>query len=171
MQRILFVMSLALVGGCFSEEPGVSVGYSGSYGYAAPQMEYIGPGVQVIADYDYPVFYSDGYYWRNDGGVWYRSGFYNRGWGVSYNVPVGVRGINNPGYYSHYRGGNYNARVNGGYNGGYRPNGNWGRGNVNAGGGVQVNDHRSGPVYRGGGGGGATYRPAPSRPVVRDHRR
>jgi len=169
MQRILFVMSLVVVGACYSEEPGVSVGYSAGYGYAAPQMEYVGPGVQVITDYDYPVFYSDGYYWRYDGGLWYRSGFYNRGWGVSYNVPMGVRGISRPEGYVHYRGG-YNARAYN--NGGYRPAGNWGnggyRGNPNAGGGVQVNDHRSAPVYRGGGGG---YRPAPSRPVVRDHRR
>src|SRR5665811_2609224 len=97
MQRILFVMSLLVVGACYSEEPGVGVGvnYDGE-GYAAPQMEYVGPGVQVVSDYDYPVFYSDGFYWRYDGGNWYRSGYWNRGWGVSYNVPVGVRGINRP---------------------------------------------------------------------------
>ena len=101
MKRILFVMSLVVVGACYSEEPGVSYGYSGSVGYAAPSMEYVGPGVQVISDYDYPVFYSDGYYWRYDGGLWYRSGFYNRGWGVSYNVPMGVRGISRPEGYAH----------------------------------------------------------------------
>ena len=38
MQRILFVMSLVVVGACYSEEPGVSVGYSAGYCYAAPQM-------------------------------------------------------------------------------------------------------------------------------------
>jgi len=158
MKRILFVMSLVIIGACFSEEPGVSVGYSAGYGYAAPSMEYIGPGVQVIADYDYPVFYSDGFYWRNDGGVWYRSGYYDRGWGVNYNVPIGVRGIARPEGYAHYRGGY--ARNNGGY----RPNPTYGGyrgGNVRASGGVQVNDHRS----------GGSYRAAPSRPVVRDHRR
>lgn len=163
MQRILFVMSLLVVGGCFSEEPGVGVGVYGGGGYASPNMEYVGPGVQVVSDYDYPVFYSDGFYWRYDGGLWYRSGYYNRGWAVNYNVPYGVRGIARPEGYAHYHGGaGYGAR--GGYNGGYR-------GQPAYRGGGEVRDHRTAPVYRGGGGGGATYRPAPSRPVVRDHRR
>ncbi len=154
MNRSILVLSLLTIGACYSEEPGVvGVGYSG--GYAAPGMVEVSPGVQVIADYDYPVFYSDGYYWRNDGGLWYRSGYWNRGWGVSYNVPVGVRGINRPEAYAHYRGG-----YNGGYRGGYRANGGF---NGNRQGGVRVNDHRApAAAYRGRGG---------SRPVVRDHRR
>jgi hypothetical protein len=168
MKPILFVLSLLVVGACYSEEPGIAVGYGGGYGYAGPQMAYVAPGVQVIADYDYPVFYSDGYYWRYNGGMWYRSGFYNRGWALSYNVPVGVRGIARPEGYAHYRGnwnGGYNRGYNGGYRGGYQPNQNWGRNRgSNASGGVRVNDHR-------GGGSRPAYRPGPSRPVVRDHRR
>jgi hypothetical protein len=162
MQRFLFVMSILMVGACYSEEPTVGVEYGGGVGYGAPSMAYVSPGVQVIADYDYPVFYSDGFYWRYDGGLWYRSGFYNRGWGVSYNVPVGVRGIARPDAYVHYNAG-YRGGYNGynrGYNPGYRTNTNWGGG---------VRDHRAAPapVYRGGNG----YR-APARgPVVRDHRR
>ena len=156
MKQILLVLSLTFVGACFSEEPGVAVGYG--YGYAGPQLAYVGPGVQVIADYDYPVFYSDGFYWRYDGGLWYRSGFYDRGWGVSYNVPYAVRGIGHPEGYAHYRG-NWNT----GYRGGYRG------GPARAQGGVYVRDHRGpAPVYRGGGG---VYRSAPARPAVRDHRR
>lgn len=163
MQRFLFVMSLLVVGACYSEEPTVGVAYAGGggygYGYAAgPQMEVVAPGVQVIADYDYPVFYSDGAYWRYDGGLWYRSGYYNRGWGVSYNVPLGIRGINRPEGYAHYHGGGY-------YRGGYRPNTGWG---------ARQGGVRTAPAYRGGGyyrgGGGTTYRGG-SRPVVRDHRR
>ncbi|MEO8550372.1 MAG: hypothetical protein ABI678_10375, partial [Kofleriaceae bacterium] len=159
------VMFLVVVGACYSEEPGVGVGVAygggGGYGYAAaPQMEVVAPGVQVIADYDYPVFYSDGAYWRYDGGLWYRSGYYNRGWGVSYNVPMGVRGISRPDGYRHYHGGGY-------YRGGYRPNTGWG-------GGARQGGVRTAPAYRGGGsyrgGGGSTYRGG-SRPVVRDHRR
>ena len=166
MQRVLLVMSLMFVGACYSEEPTMGVSYGGSVGYGAPSMEYVSPGVQVIADYDYPVFYSDGYYWRYDNNVWYRSGFYNRGWGVSYDVPLGVRGISRPEGYAHYRGG-YNAGYRGGYNGGdrggYRGSDNGYRPAGRAQGGVRV-----APAYRGGGGG---YR-APSRgPVVRDHRR
>lgn len=152
--RILFALSLLVVVGCYSEEPGMGV----SYGYgAAPGMVYVGPGVQVISDYDYPVFYSDNYYWRYDGGLWYRSGVYNGGWSAAYDVPVGVRGIREPGGYVHYRG---NAGFNGG--GGYR-----------GGGGPEVRDHRTGPApaYRAP---AQTNRPAGggmARPVVRDHRR
>ena len=34
---------------------------SDAYG---PDLVYVSPGVQVIADYHEPIFYSDGYYWR-----------------------------------------------------------------------------------------------------------
>ena len=158
MNRLILVLSLMTIGACYSEEPNVA--YSGGVGYGAPGMEVVAPGVQVISDYDYPVFYSDGFYWRYDGGAWYRSGYYNRGWGIAYNVPVGVRGISRPEAYVHYRGGFYggagyrgayrgNVGYRGGYGGGYR--------------GGAVRDHRApAAVYRGGGGG---------RAVVRDHRR
>ncbi|MFT3692656.1 MAG: hypothetical protein QM831_05915 [Kofleriaceae bacterium] len=158
---ILAVVASAALAGCYSEDPGVAVGYGGGgYVAAGPSMAYVSPGVQVIADYDYPVFYSDGFYWRYDGGMWYRSGYYNRGWAVSYNVPVGVRGIGHPEYYSHYRGGGYY----GGYRGGYRPNTAWGarQGGVRVDGGYRGGYRAPATVYRGGGG---------SRPVVRDHRR
>lgn len=148
MKRLLLLAILVVVGGgCYSEEPAVGVSYGYGYGYAAPQMEYVGPGVQVISDYDYPVFYSDGFYWRWDGGIWYRSGFYNRGWGVAYNVPIGIRGIARPEAYVHYHGGVY-----GGYRGGY-------------------SGYRGGPAYRAGevrggyrGGPAPAYRSAPSAP-------
>jgi hypothetical protein len=159
-----FLLPVLLVGafaasGCYSEEPGVA--YSASYGYAGPDMAYVGPGVQVIADYDYPVFFSDGFYWRNDGGYWYRSPYYDRGWiGVS-TVPYGVRSVRDPWRYSHYRAG---ATWNGSH---------WegGRAVTYRGGGPVVRDHRSysapayrsAPVYRGGGGARG--------PVIRDHRR
>jgi hypothetical protein len=160
-----FLLPVMLLGalaatGCYSEEPGVA--YSASYGYAGPDMAYVGPGVQVIADYDYPVFFSDGFYWRNDGGYWYRSPYYDRGWvGVS-TVPYGLRGVRDPWRYSHYRAG---ATWNGS---------RWegGRAVTYRGGGPVVRDHRSyerapayrsGPVYRGGGGARG--------PVIRDHRR
>jgi len=162
MNRLILVLSLLTIGACYSEEPGVGVGVAYNGGYAAPGMVDVSPGVQVIADYDYPVFYSDGFYWRYDGGLWYRSGYWNRGWGVSYNVPVGVRGINRPEAYAHYRGGGgYRGGYNTGYRGGYRGNGGYNNARQ---GGARVNDHRSAPAaaYRGGGG---------SRPVVRDHRR
>ncbi len=71
--------------------------------YAAPEMVSVSPGVQVIADYDQPVFYSDGMYWRSMNGAWYSSRVHNGGWAMSYSVPVGVRGISRPETYVHYR--------------------------------------------------------------------
>jgi hypothetical protein len=152
MKRLLVLAVFALAAGCYSEEPAVGVSYGYGYGYAAPQMEYVGPGVQVISDYDYPVFYSDGFYWRWDGGVWYRSGFYNRGWGVAYNVPIGIRGIARPEAYVHYHGGFYGGYRGGygGYRGGYGYRGGAG--------------YRGDAGYRGGARGPApAYRAAPSR--------
>jgi len=149
--------------GCYSEEP--AVGYSASVGYAGPDMAYVAPGVQVIADYDDPIFYSDGFYWRNDGGYWYRSPYYTGGWVGVRDVPYGIRGVQEPWRYSHYRAG---ATWN---------NGRWEGGRAVSGGGGYVRDHRGygaapayrqAPAYRA----APAYRGAPARgPVVRDHRR
>jgi hypothetical protein len=99
MLRALIPVTLfaALASGCYGE---AAVAYP-----ADPTMAYVSPGVSVVYDYDYPVFFADGFYWRWYGGSWYRSPYHNRGWAVAYNVPVGVRGIQRPWTYSHYRGG------------------------------------------------------------------
>ena len=88
------------VGGCYGD---ADVGYRATY--TTPSLAYVQPGVAVVADYDYPVFYSDGAYWRYDGGYWYQSPYYNRGWRHSYRVPTAVRSIRNPYAYRHYRAG------------------------------------------------------------------
>jgi hypothetical protein len=135
-----FLAALAATG-CFSEESGY--GYTTGYASVSPGLVYVSPGVQVIADYDYPVFYSDNYYWRYDNGLWYRSGGYNGGWVAWGDVPYGVRSINQPYNYVHYRG-----------------NAQWGRGTAN--------DYRSAPVVRDHREGG--YQPAyrsQSQPVYR----
>jgi hypothetical protein len=75
---------------------------SGSYGYADVDMVTVSPGVQVIADYDEPVFYSGGYYWRQSGDIWYRSNNWTGGWGV-YNPPRAVVNIRSPNAYVRYR--------------------------------------------------------------------
>ena len=147
MKLIPFVIAAASAG-CYTE---ADVGYGGgAYVAPAPALVYAAPGVQVIADYDEPIFFADGLYWRSYGGVWYSSRVYNGGWAASYNVPYGVRGIREPGVYAHYRPAGYNGpRYRGG--GAYSP---------------AVRDHRtySAPA--------PAYRPAPARgPVVRDHRR
>jgi hypothetical protein len=96
--------ALAASTGCYSDSD-VSAGPA--YGYSNPDLEYVSPGVQVVDDSDYPVFFSDGFYWRYDGGIWYQSQYWNRGWsGVGYGyVPLGIRGIRSPYAYSHWHGG------------------------------------------------------------------
>ena len=67
-----------------------------------PDLVTVSPGVQVIADYDVPIFYADGIYWRYDAGVWYRSPRYTGGW-VHATPPVAVLRVDRPGAYAHYR--------------------------------------------------------------------
>src|SRR6266498_3193579 len=67
-----------------------------------PDLVTVSPGVQVIADYDEPIFYSDGFYWRYYGNTWYRSSYYTGGW-VYARPPVAVMRIDRPYAYRHYR--------------------------------------------------------------------
>ncbi len=95
---LLVAMTIALMAS------GCAVGYTDTYpdnGYG-PDLVYAAPGVQVVADYNEPVFFSDGLYWRFSGGYWYRSPYYNRGW-VSARPPGAVLSINHPQGYAHYR--------------------------------------------------------------------
>jgi hypothetical protein len=75
----------------------------GSASISTPELVYVSPGVQVIADYREPIFYSDSYYWRFSGNVWYRSSNHTRGW-VRYQAPAAVLRIERPSAYIHYRG-------------------------------------------------------------------
>ena len=98
MLRHILLPALAAIGlaACYGEG-------SASYGYStAPSYAYVSPGVSVIADYDYPVFYSDNYYWRWNNGYWYRSPYYDRGWTYTYTVPEHIRRIDRPWAYRHY---------------------------------------------------------------------
>ena len=150
MRQAILAVSLMFVVGCYTEAD-VGVAGPGYYG-GAPAMEVVTPGVQVVAvDYDYPVFFSDGFYWRYYGGVWYNSRVYTGGWGVSYNVPMGLRRIDRPYAYAHYRGGGGGGWGGAGRGGpGYR--------------GAEVRDHRGyAPAYH--------AAPAARGPIVRDHRR
>src|SRR3954468_423894 len=67
-----------------------------------PDLVTVSPGVQVIADYDEPIFYSDGFYWRYDGGVWYRSTYYTGGWAYA-RPPGALLRIDRPYAYRRYR--------------------------------------------------------------------
>ncbi len=58
----------------------------------------------MIADLDEPIFYSGNYYWRNQGGFWYRSSSHTRGWARVEVAPVEIRAIERPSAYVHYHG-------------------------------------------------------------------
>jgi hypothetical protein len=44
-----------------------------------PHMAWVAPGVWVVEDYPFAVYYADGYYWRYAGGIWHRSEWYEGG--------------------------------------------------------------------------------------------
>ena len=118
--RILWAASLLTFAGCYADAQvrGPSVGIVAPAPsvyvepapapepvYVAPAMVEVEPGVQVIEDYDQPVFYSDSLYWRYDGGVWYSSRYHDRGWYRNDRVPERVHHIDRPETYRHYRAG------------------------------------------------------------------
>jgi hypothetical protein len=188
MKRYLLsaIAASALATGCYTQGD-VGVGYS--YGYAqtaGPDLYYLQPGVSVVAYADYPTFYADNAYWMYRDNLWYRSNYWGGGWGVSYQVPNYVRGINRPYSYTRFQpgqgwqrtsaGGSYNPR-------GYRPNTSAPtpayapqRGNGRARGGYQAPANRSyTPPARSGGDNAPARSSSGSRggggPTVRDHRR
>jgi hypothetical protein len=143
--RILSVLFVTVLGatGCYAT---ASTGYVGPpVGVTAtvvgPELVYVSPGVQVIADYNEPVFYADGFYWRESGGIWYRSSYHTHGWAYA-NAPYSIVSIRDRHSYRHYRPAGYSPR--------YRDNR------------AVYRDNRSRPVYRD----SRTY----NRPVVRDNR-
>lgn len=79
-----------------------SARYSASATATMPTMVSISPGVQVIEDYDEPVFYSSDAYWRYDGGVWYQSHTYTGGWARVSVAPAAIVSIQQPSMYVHY---------------------------------------------------------------------
>jgi hypothetical protein len=88
----------------------------------APELVDVSPGVQVIYDYDEPIFFSDGFYWRQTGGIWYSSRSYRGGWGAYNGVPMRFRGGFDAHAYAHYRPAGYVSR-RGNVNGGVRVDG------------------------------------------------
>jgi hypothetical protein len=146
MKRLQAIIPAALVLGLAFGAAGCVVhGTARMHGgaYVRPATVQIEPGIYVVEDYHEPVFYSDGWYWRYYGGVWYRSSYHSHGWVRWRHVPRGVGRIHNPNVYVRYRG-EGRARGHGTV-----------RGN---------RDHRDGTVR----GGGNTV--GPSRPATRDHR-
>ncbi len=121
MRLIALLFAGVLGTGCYAST-GYTPMYGGSVGVTAttvaPDLVYVSPGVQVIADYDEPIFYSDGFYWRETGGTWYRSTSYTGGWGY-YAPPRHLLTIRDRHAYRHYRPAGYTPR-----NRNYNPRGN-----------------------------------------------
>ncbi|MBX3160761.1 MAG: hypothetical protein KF773_32645 [Deltaproteobacteria bacterium] len=80
----------------------------------APQLVTVdaSPSVQVFADYDEPIFYTDNTYWRYTNNNWYRSSTYTGGWTYEASVPYAVRSIDRPDRYRNYRPAGYTPRHN-----------------------------------------------------------
>ena len=157
--RLTFVSLImaGALGGCIASGS-ADVSYGGGVGVVTPDLVMVSPGVQVVADYDDSVFYSDGYYWRNDGGMWYRSTYYSGGWGYYASPPRAIISINEPYRYRNYRPNGYQPRHQP-----YRQPEPIRRGGAPEGGAV-VRDHREPEPYR---------QPEPQRqpePNVRDQR-
>ena len=105
------LLTAAAAGGCFADaEVGYTANANVEVAGPAPDMVDVSPGVQVVADYDEPVFYTDGFYWRYYNNIWYRSGSYYTGWSFYANPPVAVLRIDRPYAYVHYRPAGYVVR-------------------------------------------------------------
>jgi len=81
------------------------VDYAGEVHVTSPQLVALGPGVQVVADADEPLFFVGGSYWVYRDGYWFSSKDYRRHFThVDYTaVPVELRTIAEPERYVHYR--------------------------------------------------------------------
>jgi hypothetical protein len=101
LHSILLVAAAALASACTGS---AQVHSTAEVAYVQPQLVEVEPGVQVVADYDQPVFFSEGAYWRYEGGVWYQSRYHDRAWVRVEAPPVAVRHVEHPEVYVHYRG-------------------------------------------------------------------
>jgi hypothetical protein len=65
-------------------------------------------GVYVVPDIDVDMFFWNGWWWRLWEGRWYRSQYYNRGWGYYNNVPTFYFDVD-PGWRGYYRDHNWSG--------------------------------------------------------------
>src|SRR4030043_1437187 len=83
----------------------VSIGLPSPIVFAAPPDVIVIPdtrAVYVVPDIDVDLFFWNGWWWRLWEGRWYRSHYYNRGWGYYSNVPSFYFDVD-PGWRGHYR--------------------------------------------------------------------
>lgn len=60
---------------CVPSAVGVSAGWR-----STPYLVQVAPGLWVVEDYDYPLFYSGGFYWYYYGNYWYRTPTWGGSW-------------------------------------------------------------------------------------------
>jgi len=113
LRTAMIVSALVALHGCYSEE----AAYPGEVDDGNADLVEVSPGVEVIADWNEPIFFADDFYWVNRGGFWYRSGWYGGGWVRAEGVPEHIRVIAHPEGYAHYRpaGFVHHEPVHGGY--------------------------------------------------------
>jgi hypothetical protein len=67
-----------------------------------PAFVPVGGDVEVVADWDTPMFFADGYYWDWDGGDWYRHKELHGHRFRTREIPRSLQHVERPWTYSHY---------------------------------------------------------------------
>ena len=83
----------------------VSIGLPPPIAFAEPPAVIVipdAPDVYVVPGIDVDLFFWNGWWWRPWQGGWYRSRYYNRGWGYYSNVPSFYYDVD-PGWRGYYR--------------------------------------------------------------------
>jgi hypothetical protein len=83
----------------------VNIGLPPPIAFEAPPDVIVMPdtnSVYVVPGIDVDMFFWNGWWWRPWQGGWYRSRYYNRGWGYYRNVPSFYYDVD-PGWRNHYR--------------------------------------------------------------------
>ena len=102
VSAIVFAVAASLAG-CAGTSGDVK--HAGDVRVSSAELIEIEPGIQVVADAEEPVFFSDGFYWLHRDGYWLRSNNASRGFmrvELSY-VPERIRSIERPQTYVQYR--------------------------------------------------------------------
>jgi len=108
---IAMVMFISLQGCYVGLEPGYD-GQGRGGGYEPPSIIFYGPpdvivlpdtdDVYVVPDIGIDLFFWNGWWWRPWEGRWYRSQYYNRGWGYYNDIPSFYFDVD-PGWRRYYR--------------------------------------------------------------------
>lgn len=112
MKRLSSLLIAVTLGGCYAavDSQGRMMGggqATVTLGLPAvlPPLVVVQPGVSIVSDLDYEVFYADGYYWTRHEGGWVRTRDHRAGWTrvEPRYVPRPIQSTP-PGRYRHYRG-------------------------------------------------------------------